>query len=62
MKVKNAHSLLECMDLLVSQCISLGNDGYQIDFGMESTHKLNIDGAKPIETKSSSCARSIAED
>jgi hypothetical protein len=42
------------MDLLISQSVSLGNDGYQIDFGMEAAHKFNVDGTKPFFLKKKS--------
>ena len=37
-----AHPALEVGDLLVCQSVSLGDDGYQIDFGVQSAHEFNV--------------------
>jgi hypothetical protein len=36
--------LLEIGDLFIRESISLGNDRDEVDFGMESSHHLNIEG------------------
>ena len=36
------HSLLESIPLLQSECVSLCNDGNNVDIVVESLHKLNI--------------------
>lgn len=36
------YSLFERDDFVVGEGISLGNDGNKVDFGMEATHKFDI--------------------
>ena len=37
------HPLFEFCDFLVCHCVCLRNNGNEIDFCMESAHKLDID-------------------
>ena len=37
------YSCLEGDDLLVCECVGLGNDGDQVDLGVQSAHDLNIE-------------------
>lgn len=34
----------EIGDFLIRQCICLGNDGDQVDLGMQSAHNLDVQG------------------
>lgn len=42
-KLAYTNPLLEGNDFFVRESISLGNDGDEVNFGMKSPHKLNID-------------------
>ena len=45
MKVMSStHSGLEFCDFVIRQSICLGNDGNKVDFGVQPTHELNIEG------------------
>lgn len=40
--------MFECGDLLVRQGISLGNDGNEVDLGVQALHDLNIQGLQRV--------------
>lgn len=46
-----AYALLEADDLLVSQGVGLGNDGDQVNLGVQAAHKLDIDVLEPAEVR-----------
>ena len=35
-------------DFIISQSICLGNDGNEVDFSVQPTHKLNVEGLQAI--------------
>jgi hypothetical protein len=41
------NALLEGDDLLVRHGVGLGNDGNEVDFGVQATHKLDVDRLQP---------------
>jgi hypothetical protein len=47
-KEKEAYSLLEQGNLLIRQGISLGNDGDQVHFGVQTTHHLDVQGLQRV--------------
>lgn len=42
--MKITHPRFEIRNFLIGHCVCLGNDGYQIHFAVESTHKFDVDG------------------
>jgi hypothetical protein len=40
--VEHAHALLECSDLFIGQSIGLGDDGDQVDLGVQTAHDLDV--------------------
>jgi hypothetical protein len=38
------HALLESCNLIVGQGIGLGDDGDEVDLGVEAAHNLNVQG------------------
>jgi hypothetical protein len=42
------HSCLEGDDLLISECVGLGDDRDQVDLGVESAHDLNVERLKRV--------------
>ena len=47
----------EFRDFVISQSICLGNDGNEVDFGVQPTHKLNVEGLQAIWHFRYGCAR-----
>lgn len=47
------HSLLKGNNLVVSESVGFGDDGYQVDFSMQSTHKFNVDLLETVMTPQS---------
>ena len=46
---KKTHAGLKVSDLLVCESIRLGNDGNEVDFGMQLPHKLDIDRFQTVK-------------
>lgn len=42
-----AYPGFEFRNLVIRESISLGNNGNEVNFGVESTHKLNIERLQP---------------
>ncbi|CAN8016817.1 unnamed protein product [Ixodes persulcatus] len=42
------HLPLETHDLLLGECVRLGNDGHNVDFVVEHLHELDVQGLEPV--------------
>jgi len=40
-------TLLEESNLLLGEGVGLGNDGDEVDLGVQALHELNVDGLEP---------------
>ena len=45
---EDTYPLLEVVNLIVRDCVSLGNNGDQIDLGVQLLHDLNIEGLERV--------------
>jgi hypothetical protein len=45
---RTTYALLESDNLVVCQGISLGNHGYQVNFGMQPAHEFDVDLLKAV--------------
>jgi hypothetical protein len=46
-----AHPLLEQSDLLVGQSVGLGDDGDEVDLGVQPAHELDINGFEAVKAR-----------
>lgn len=46
--IPKTYTLLEKGDFLVGQCIGLGNDGDQVDLGVQAAHHLDVQGLQGV--------------
>lgn len=49
-KVGKTHALFESDNLIIGQGVGLGNDRYQIDFGMQAAHEFDVNLLQPIRS------------
>ena len=40
--IRSTYSGLEASDFIVGECVGLGDDGNQVDLGMEAAHNFNV--------------------
>jgi len=48
---REAYTLLEADNLLIGQGVRLGDDGDQVNLGVQAAHKLDIDLLEPVEAR-----------